>query len=155
MLQTRDAVRINRHCHNNRKKIEVCSEKSVDFQLICRKRPDSIDSSRVILENCRDLLHGGVPEWPKGADCKSAGSAFGGSNPPPSTIYCWILAYILCGRFWCWNWVLQYQRGCSSMVELQPSKLTMRVRFPSPAPDVDVKGKAQVTVPCLLHLRLI
>ena len=29
---------------------------------------------------------GGVPEWPKGADCKSVGSAFGGSNPPPSTI---------------------------------------------------------------------
>jgi hypothetical protein len=28
---------------------------------------------------------GGVPEWPKGADCKSVGSAFGGSNPPPST----------------------------------------------------------------------
>lgn len=25
-------------------------------------------------------------------------------------------------------------RGCSSMVELQPSKLTTRVRFPSPAP---------------------
>ena len=29
---------------------------------------------------------GGVPEWPKGADCKSVSSAFGGSNPPPSTI---------------------------------------------------------------------
>ena len=28
---------------------------------------------------------GEVPEWPKGADCKSAGSAFGGSNPPLST----------------------------------------------------------------------
>jgi hypothetical protein len=26
--------------------------------------------------------------------------------------------------------------GCSSMVELQPSKLVMRVRFPSPAPQV-------------------
>src|SRR4029079_2941462 len=25
----------------------------------------------------------GVPEWPKGAGCKPAGSAFGGSNPPP------------------------------------------------------------------------
>jgi hypothetical protein len=29
---------------------------------------------------------GGVPERSKGADCKSAGDAFGGSNPPPSTI---------------------------------------------------------------------
>ncbi len=30
-------------------------------------------------------LRGGVPEWPKGSDCKSDGSALGGSNPPPST----------------------------------------------------------------------
>ncbi len=29
---------------------------------------------------------GGVPEWPKGTDCKSVGDAFGGSNPPPTTI---------------------------------------------------------------------
>jgi hypothetical protein len=29
--------------------------------------------------------NGEVPEWSKGADCKSAGSAFGGSNPPLST----------------------------------------------------------------------
>ena len=28
---------------------------------------------------------GEVPEWPNGADCKSAGSAFGGSNPSLST----------------------------------------------------------------------
>jgi hypothetical protein len=31
-------------------------------------------------------ISGEVPEWLKGADCKSAGSAFGGSNPPLSTI---------------------------------------------------------------------
>ena len=29
---------------------------------------------------------GGVPEWSKGTDCKSVGKAFGGSNPPPTTI---------------------------------------------------------------------
>ena len=29
---------------------------------------------------------GGVPEWTKGADCKSAGLAFEGSNPSPSTL---------------------------------------------------------------------
>ena len=29
---------------------------------------------------------GGVPERSKGTDCKSVGDAFGGSNPPPSTI---------------------------------------------------------------------
>ena len=28
---------------------------------------------------------GGVPEWPKGSDCKSDVVDFGGSNPPPST----------------------------------------------------------------------
>ena len=26
--------------------------------------------------------YGGIPEWPNGTDCKSAGNAFGGSNPP-------------------------------------------------------------------------
>ena len=31
------------------------------------------------------------------------------------------------------NLVLKSQRGCSSMVEQQPSKLNTRVRFPSPA----------------------
>ena len=30
--------------------------------------------------------YGGIPEWPKGTDCKSAGNAFGGSNPPSPTI---------------------------------------------------------------------
>ena len=27
------------------------------------------------------FISGGIPEWPKGTDCKSAGSAFSGSNP--------------------------------------------------------------------------
>ena len=30
---------------------------------------------------------GWVPEWPKGADCKSVAFRFGGPNPPPSTCY--------------------------------------------------------------------
>ena len=30
--------------------------------------------------------YGWIPEWPKGADCKSVASRFGGSNPPPSII---------------------------------------------------------------------
>src|SRR4051812_29285289 len=33
----------------------------------------------------RERSQGSVPEWPKGADCKSAGTAFGGSNPPRPT----------------------------------------------------------------------
>ena len=32
------------------------------------------------------FLFGEVPEWPKGTDCKSVGIAFGGSNPPLSTL---------------------------------------------------------------------
>ena len=32
------------------------------------------------------VYYGGVPEWSKGTDCKSVGDAFGGSNPPPTTI---------------------------------------------------------------------
>lgn len=28
---------------------------------------------------------GGLPKRPKGSDCNSAGSAFGGSNPSPTT----------------------------------------------------------------------
>ena len=30
--------------------------------------------------------HGWIPEWPKGADCKSVAERFGGSNPPPSIL---------------------------------------------------------------------
>ncbi len=43
----------------------------------------AVDSADMIKQNAG--LPGGVPEWPKGSDCKSDGSAFGGSNPPPST----------------------------------------------------------------------
>lgn len=31
-------------------------------------------------------VNGWIPEWPKGADCKSVGTAFEGSNPSPTTI---------------------------------------------------------------------
>ena len=29
-------------------------------------------------------MNGWIPEWPKGADCKSVSNAFEGSNPSPS-----------------------------------------------------------------------
>jgi hypothetical protein len=44
---------------------------------------------------------GEVPEWPKGADCKSAGDAFEGSNPSLSTNFA----------------------GIAQLVERKPSKL--------------------------------
>jgi hypothetical protein len=34
---------------------------------------------------CYWFLFGRIPEWPKGTDCKSAGTAFEGSNPSPPT----------------------------------------------------------------------
>ena len=51
-----------------------------------------VDMGIALNENTQLRSRGGVPEWPKGSDCKSDGSAFGGSNPPPSTIYF---------EFWC------------------------------------------------------
>ena len=46
-----------------------------------------------------DELLGGVPEWPKGADCKSAVADFDGSNPSPSTTYCNIAYFTSCFLF--------------------------------------------------------
>ena len=46
-------------------------------QLICNQQV--IGSSPII------GFYGWIPEWPKGADCKSVGTAFEGSNPSPTT----------------------------------------------------------------------
>ena len=49
-----------------------------------------IDRRTAVRAQCSACVLGGVPEWSKGTDCKSVGSAFGGSNPPPSTnSVCW------------------------------------------------------------------
>ena len=69
-------------------------------------------------------LFGGVPERPKGSDCKSDVYDFEGSNPSPSTIFSESCK----------------PRGYSLVVEPQPSKLMMRVRFPLPAPSVGHAG---------------
>ena len=45
-------------------------------QLICNQQV--IGSSPIV------GFSGWIPEWPKGADCKSVGNAFEGSNPSPS-----------------------------------------------------------------------
>jgi hypothetical protein len=42
---------------------------------------------------------GGVPEWPKGSDCKSAGTAFEGSNPSPSTIFYFVSIFFCLTSF--------------------------------------------------------
>ena len=75
-----------------------------------------LDSRSASNENAAPF--GGIPEWPKGSDCKSDVIDFEGSNPSPSTRFSESCRL----------------RGYSSVVEPQPSKLMMRVRFPLPAP---------------------
>ena len=50
-------------------------------------------------------LEGEVPEWSKGADCKSVGSSFAGSNPALATRN------------------EKNEAGIAQLVERQPSKL--------------------------------
>ena len=52
-------------------------------QLICNQQV--IGSSPIIgfIQFNIELYYGQIPEWPKGADCKSVSSAFEGSNPSP------------------------------------------------------------------------
>ena len=47
-------------------------------QLICNQQV--IGSSPIV---GFQVLNGRIPEWPKGADCKSVSYAFEGSNPSP------------------------------------------------------------------------
>ena len=44
----------------------------------CKKFPELADWLR---------NYGWIPEWPKGTDCKSAGTAFEGSNPSPPILH--------------------------------------------------------------------
>ena len=45
-----------------------------------------IDKARAVWLNLCPL-RGRLPKWPTGADCKSAGYAFDGSNPSPTTTF--------------------------------------------------------------------
>ena len=55
-------------------------------QLICNQQVGgSSPSTSSKIHRIRRTEYGGIPEWPKGTDCKSAGNAFGGSNPPSPT----------------------------------------------------------------------
>src|SRR5690606_9571555 len=76
-----------------------------------------ISAKGFALHQTAGFRHGGVGEWLNPSDCKSDR---------------------LCVR-WFESSPLHHPtrpvRGYSSMVEQQPSKLNMRVRFPLPAPD--------------------
>ena len=99
-------------------------------------------------EGCGKLLYsavrrGGVPEWLKGADCKSVGLRlrwFESSLLHQGESVLMVEAERTCevagacplSRVKTGS--VPGPGGCSSMVELKPSKLKTRVRFPSPAP---------------------
>ena len=57
------------------------------------KNTTKIYNFALIFSLCCDMIFncqkkfGWVPEWPKGADCKSVATRFGGSNPPPSIVH--------------------------------------------------------------------
>ena len=52
-------------------------------QLICNQQVGG--SSPSTSSTKLKISYGRVPEWPKGADCKSVVSDFGGPNPPSPT----------------------------------------------------------------------
>ena len=46
------------------------------------------------MSRAKKKYFGQVPKWPTGADCKSAGSAFEGSNPSlPTRVVCKVESY--------------------------------------------------------------
>ena len=53
-------------------------------QLICNQQVGGSNPSTSSTDK-QTISDGGIPEWPKGADCKSVVSDFGGSNPPSPT----------------------------------------------------------------------
>ena len=53
-------------------------------QLICNQQVGGSSPSTSSTANL--IKYGGIPEWPKGTDCKSAVNDFGGSNPPSPTM---------------------------------------------------------------------
>ena len=59
----------------------ICNQQVAGSSPIASSKDEHVGRGRLIYRG-----FGEVPEWPKGADCKSAGSAYGGSNPPLSTI---------------------------------------------------------------------
>ena len=76
-------------------------------QLICNQQVGgsnpSTSSIAKHLVSASASSYGGIPEWPKGTDCKSAGNAFDGSNPSSPTSkkhhpngWCFLLCMGLC-----------------------------------------------------------
>ena len=62
------------------------SERRSFVPLMANDRGEELlGSDMTLIAGRQRSFFGRLPKWPKGADCKSAGIAFGGSNPSPPT----------------------------------------------------------------------
>src|SRR6202023_1687467 len=93
--------------------------------------PRRIDTLLPGNQNTRLVFAEGYPSGQREQTVNLPAYAFEGSNPSPSTNRCGERMRGL-ERFG--RQIGRHQRGCSSMVEPQPSKLMTWVRFPLPAP---------------------
>src|SRR6202451_3264790 len=57
---------------------------TVDWSAACVATARDVRYSSLCCRRCA-AAHGRLPEWPKGAVCKTVGSAYVGSNPTPAT----------------------------------------------------------------------
>ena len=71
----------------------LCWRSSMLEQLICNQQV----AGSIPIASSTTMNRGEVPERPKGADCKSVGNAFGGSNPPLSTSTYYLFSTVLSG----------------------------------------------------------
>ena len=62
-------------------------------QLICNQQVNGSSPLIGSLLQITVRAYGWIPEWPKGADCKSVANCFGGSNPPPPICYHFNIVY--------------------------------------------------------------
>ena len=108
---------------------------SAEAHVQAEARSSSLDRSGSVNQFRKTNLSEGYPSGQRGQTVNLLAYAFGGSNPPPSTSF------------------MQRSRklrqrpprcGSSSMVEPQPSKLMVRVRFPSPAPLNEFRTRQQL-----------
>ena len=65
-------------------RFEPCRSHSTTYADVAQLAEQLICNQQVIGSSPIIGFYGWIPEWPKGTDCKSAATCFGGSNPPPS-----------------------------------------------------------------------
>ena len=71
-------------------KLMVFSKMHKVWDLSSAGRASALQAEGHRFEPYRSHQYGWIPEWPKGADCKSVGNAFEGSNPSPSIMPMWL-----------------------------------------------------------------